>query len=460
MRSLSRVADDVGEREALWVGQAILRREANGAPLPSCPVGITPPLFLINGGGACWRRPIRSQRPSFWQVERMTDEDAAKTPPAERELLFFRPRDQLLALPLRYRWEFSRRNPYYLEYWQLARTYRATGPTNDDASNMLGMLAVGILHQIGVSGDPVDPATRFEELEVESADPAFLSGAIQPMTYRNMLTHFIGAFPLTDLAVIGNLLRTAAHREYQVEGDDPHQNLQRMRALEQLNSLQSKTLDSYFDGPLVYINVEASQRSIQEAIELFVRRLKERRRIGETRLHTSKLDGLLEVWDRHEGWTGSGYDVNSEQPFAMIAGKLGLAKSTVIERYQSAFQWVTGHAFAAAPWIALLAAVKLAGKSGTLPHAHRVRWSRLQQANSSQLVSETLLTPGKTEGRSGVIEQASAVSGSNDVLDVLIDIDQLLGKGLSNEAICEKLGFEATDVAYLRKHREEHGSLL
>jgi hypothetical protein len=103
------------------------------------------------------------------------------------------------------------------------------------------------------------------------------------------------------------------------------------------------------------------------------------------------------------------------------------------------------------------AAVKLAGLSGKLPRAHRVRWARMQHANRSQLIPETLLTGGTAEGRSGIIEQASAVEGGTDYLDLLLDVDQFLGEGRSHEKICQKQDIEASTVEYLRQHREQHG---
>src|SRR5262249_42499366 len=75
-----------------------------------------------------------------------------------------RDRDELLDLPLQYRWEFTRRHPYYLLCWNSALNYRrnelAVG--TDDSEN--GLAAMCLLGMIGVTGDPADPALSFNEL--------------------------------------------------------------------------------------------------------------------------------------------------------------------------------------------------------------------------------------------------------------------------------------------------------
>ena len=56
-----------------------------------------------------------------------------------------------------------------------------------------GLAAMYMLGMIGVTGEPPDPTCSFEDLG--DLDPAFLSGSIQPMTIRNMISILIAAYP-------------------------------------------------------------------------------------------------------------------------------------------------------------------------------------------------------------------------------------------------------------------------
>jgi hypothetical protein len=67
---------------------------------------------------------------------------------------------------------------------------------------MLRYAAHLMLGAIGVTGEPVSPDTSFEQLGGESLDPAFLSGAVQPMTLRAVGTMLINALPPEELAVL------------------------------------------------------------------------------------------------------------------------------------------------------------------------------------------------------------------------------------------------------------------
>jgi hypothetical protein len=46
--------------------------------------------------------------------------------------LLFRPIEVFNQLPVKYRWEFTRRHPYYLEFWRPAREFREQ-PSDDQA---------------------------------------------------------------------------------------------------------------------------------------------------------------------------------------------------------------------------------------------------------------------------------------------------------------------------------------
>ena len=72
-----------------------------------------------------------------------------------------RPPFQLRSLPVRFRWEATRRHPYYLDWSSGARAHHDNEPTQHPAEPLFRQAAVVVLGAIGVSGRPLDPATDF-----------------------------------------------------------------------------------------------------------------------------------------------------------------------------------------------------------------------------------------------------------------------------------------------------------
>lgn len=370
------------------------------------------------------------------------------------EALFSLVSKRLHELNTKHRWEVRRRHPLYLLYWHDAKDYLSAPelPTDPEKQSK-GVFAASMIKLIGVTGMPVDPATEFDDLDDIAIDPAFLSGAVQPMTYRAMLTHFIGAFTPADLSVLGSFLKMAAQHDYVVEGDSPNLDRQRLNAVRQLNSLQHKVLDSYFDGPLVYIHLDASQRTIVEATETLVRRWKKVRNMPERRLQTSKIEQAIAVWDMREGWTGGQYDADREQTFDAIAKSQKASKSTVVNQHRAAFEWIVGMNYSPEVWTAAVAPIKLIRAEGELPRIHRRRYEKLVAATGGAFVPESTLTGNANEYGTSVVEGASTVEDSTDDIDLLLDIKQLINDGKGSDEIQEKLGLnDSSIIDYMRHH--------
>ena len=85
-------------------------------------------------------------------------------------------------LPLKYRWEFTRRHPYYLQFWELAHRHYA-GLLTDPQEARWGQLAAYILLGIGVSGDPPPPTSGPDALQLNQLASAWHDGAAAPLTY-------------------------------------------------------------------------------------------------------------------------------------------------------------------------------------------------------------------------------------------------------------------------------------
>ncbi len=86
-----------------------------------------------------------------------------------------RPLPVLKELPIAYQWEFTRRHPYYLLFWEQAHRY-LQDPDDDTAEGMLGKAAVLLLTSIGVTGDPPPPGAGLEEVEASDLSRAGREG--------------------------------------------------------------------------------------------------------------------------------------------------------------------------------------------------------------------------------------------------------------------------------------------
>jgi hypothetical protein len=139
--------------------------------------------------------------------------DETKQPSPEGRLdLVTRPAGQLHDYPVPVRWEVSRRHPYYLVFWKDALRYRRNLSGDHPAQMLLDYAAALILGSIGVTGEPVSPETRFEDLIAGDNDPAFLSSSVQPMTFRAIISMLINGMQPAECEVVAAVLRTAAVR--------------------------------------------------------------------------------------------------------------------------------------------------------------------------------------------------------------------------------------------------------
>ena len=377
-----------------------------------------------------------------------------------------RPPNQLHDLPVQYRWEASRRHPYYLVFWSQALLYRQGELGDHPAQQLLRQAAMVMLGSIGVTGEPVNPGTSFEKLDACKPDPAFLSGAVQPMTLRLVATMLINALPAVPSERFGNILRVSAADEYAMEGDDVDRSLQRWQALSHLSRISSPALDSCPDIPLFYIHLGASQRTIVQDVEQQVRRWKQRRGISERRVHTKKLQSYLDVWDRREGWTGYCYQRSREQSFIEISKEMKHKQSTVVNRYRSAFQMITGHEFLPDLWRRIFGPLKFSELLGDPAEILSAHVRHQLRSPVRRPVPDSVVTPNLNQDHTiGIVEQKSTIPHdphNYNKADLLIDLKDLIKEGLSDKEIAQKLDFgnlEDEDIAYIRTRLAELGEI-
>jgi len=374
----------------------------------------------------------------------MTEKDpAADETEMSVSWLLFRPRQLLMSLPVEHRWEFTRRHPYYLTYWQLAKR-RHEQPSSDPTERMLEDGAVIILQSIGVaeSAVPDDPHLGPEALGSHDFGGVWTSGAVAPAMLRTLAVILMGALPASQRGQLGALLSES--EKYASQDDE-----QMTEIVRRLLRLPDDAWNSFPDIPFISINLEQSQRAITDAVEALVRQWKEQRNIAERRRRDDKLDLYLRAWDAREGWVGGEYDATREMTFQQIARETGDGIDTVISRYRTAFKYLSGHEYTPALWLRLMGPLKLSRYRGSQAGQGSVM-HRPWRSPKPRPVAASVLLPGRKEyDGQGFLAAAGVTSSDIDLVEMMIDIETLVARGQSNSEIIDSLELSPAAVEQL-----------
>jgi hypothetical protein len=365
--------------------------------------------------------------------------------------LLRRPLNSLMSLPVEYRWEFTRRHPYYQRFWRLAR--RSTEePSSDPKERLAENCAVIILGVINVAANMLPPDPQFgpEALEVHDLSAVWAGGAVAPAMLRTLAQVLMLALEAPQRAELGRLLTESA--EYASESFE-------MQGINlRLAKMPDPVWDKFPEVPFISINLQSSQRAISEAIGELVRKWKEERQIPERRRRDDKLEEYLQVWDLRDGWTEGRYESRAEQTFREIARKTSTPIGTVVDRYRTAFRYLSGHEYAPDLWIRLMGPLKLS--QGVLaPDETGLTMRRPSVSPNLRPVTESVLLPGRTEFEGTPFLQGAGVTQSDvEVVDLSLDIQTLLVRGLNDGAIVGELELQTPRalelVAELRRRHE------
>jgi hypothetical protein len=361
--------------------------------------------------------------------------------------LLFRPIQSLQDLPLEYRWEFTRRHPYYLMFREPAHCHYA-GKSKDPYSVLLGQVAAEILLAIGVSGDPPSTTASFEALGASQLSKAWLDGAVAPLTYRALATQLAELPRAARLEVGAKLLASCdpvdTHRE---EDEAEHKCI----LIRQLLAVSEPALDALPSRAIVGINLYAPQRGIDRAIRQWVGEMKKEHGIPERRRRPDKLERYLQVWDLREGWAGAGYDPAAEQSFAQIATEVGTPLATVADQYASAFESLCGHPYTFDNWLKLFSVLKVTTQFGpTCLLRRRVNPSPRRPQPVKQ-VTESTLGGGKEDHDGGLLAGLAIAppSGTAEDRETIEHIEHHIKLGHDDDEILKDL--DAVDVSAMRE---------
>lgn len=359
-----------------------------------------------------------------------------------------RPLSVLQELPFEFRWEFTRRHPYYLLWWRYATNhFHAVG----EEDHALQQFCPGLLYAtLGVCGDPPSPATAYDQLRDQAFLGSWESGAAAPPSVLGLIAVLMKALEPSVLEQVGNYLINAS----KVDDESRQMAIHRLLFLRDHPFRQRPS-----NVPMLAFNVQAPQRQINAAVSKYMQQWKTQSGIAEHRRRDDKLATYLKVWDLREGWTSSGdYDVTKECTFKEIAKKLRCSVATVAGRYQCAFRFISGHAYAPDLWLKLFAVKKYFSSAST--HARPLGRSigRNQAVASGKPRGRKRAVAGAPERPLGLTHQAGKWDADGEFQLLLQDLRDLVNRGRSDAAIATELGLSVELVFAYRSRREEFES--
>lgn len=350
-----------------------------------------------------------------------------------------RPVGQLLRLPLRYRWEVTRRHPYYLDWWQQLGSHI---DSSDEtlAEREQSNTAFAILGQIGVSSANYDPSSEFADIARDQPIPAWMTEGIQLQTFSNLAGILVGIMPSKLLSEVGKIMIAAS-----AESD-----CARVKALADLHMIRDTDIHRFTGMPIVCVSPHLSVRTITEQITRFVNEWRGED-VPERRVRDDKFDDYFAVWDRREGWKQGSYSEEKGHSLSEVARTLGIPVSTASKRYSEAFELITGHKYTLSNWIrafgVLLWSPDAADAYG---RAALRRRAGLPRSSGPKPVPESMIAGG-TDTRP--LTSQLAVSGGVSDWEIQEDIVTLIRKGKTDQEIADELELNYPEiVSSIRRH--------
>lgn len=335
-----------------------------------------------------------------------------------------RPFFHLRSLPIRFRWEVTRRHPYYQTHWRRALDEHNRVTTDGGNVDRRQPSATAILGLIGVAGEPIDPAKEFADLDLKGIKAGWLSDVIHPISYRGILSLLLCSVPKADLQEVGRLFSLAG------EDDAPEGPPKAAFALNELVTLDRPSLNRYPDEPLASINPAATERQVGDSLKALLQAWKEERGLSGQRIRDDDYNELFEVWDLREGWSSGHYDRAADQSYLEIAAKLGRPMATVVGQYRRAFELITGYEFTPARWATFFVALKLHELAPE--RLAKIRRRQPLQSPVRRPIPEAVLSPSIQGAEQGLIQASLDRSNDADYNELVSDLFDLIASGRSD----------------------------
>lgn len=366
---------------------------------------------------------------------------------SEKPPYFFRPRPdgQLKSMPVRFRWEATRRHPTYGLMWESARDFFTAAKSGNTEDWEKRPLAATTLNLIGVYGAAPDPRLELDELDEQVLSGSWLSSSLTRVTLKSLIGRLLVALSPADFS---RIMRDLSEAMESGDGEE-RQRLAGLLALQKLD----ESLDRTVPELLVSINPEIANGLIQREIGTLLDEWRIHHKIEVGRDRSDKFPSYFEVWDSREGWEKGVYFSEKERTLREVAETLEISEANANSRYRRAFELITGYPYSPVMWVRFMGIVKLSQSS--VEALGRIARRRPLRSRTPRDVPESVVSP--SEGTQGIISGLSLeVSKENEELrDLMIDISQKLESGMSNEEIRANLGIagELNEVLDLLRSR-------
>ncbi len=97
-----------------------------------------------------------------------------------------RPEFHLDRLPLRFRWEVTRRHPVYIQIWEIWRRIQTAGEGLSWEDARISPAFLNATAATQVFGEPIDPAVPFDDLAADIETGLFFRDALQAVSVKSI----------------------------------------------------------------------------------------------------------------------------------------------------------------------------------------------------------------------------------------------------------------------------------
>lgn len=368
-------------------------------------------------------------------------------------------------LPPVYRWEFTRRHPYYLRFWKWANRYHQMRREEFDASqldffdrhDLFGsMLLLGL---IGVFFDE-HPDPAIDARKNKDFKPPFSAVVAKPTTHRQLALLLLTFLPddvqsavaytyLRELAketasddgkmLLHAVVGTITNKEQAVlevalnllKGDEPLAD----RLIHCLNRLDAASLDDECPG-IMWVNYNAPLDDLKMQMAAVVKKWRSNEGVSDSRRRADKWDEYLAVWDAREGWHDGAYDGTRRKRLRDIAVETRTDLATVQSRYKTAYKLIVGKDYDPVVWSVLFGGLRV-------PKGKWDSWRKTKQSTTDDALSKRSPESALEKERFTPQSSASALMMTDDDLrgyrELLSDLKTLIAKGRPNEEIIVEL---------------------
>jgi hypothetical protein len=339
-----------------------------------------------------------------------------------------RPRHLFEHLPLQYQWEFTRRHPYYIMFWNPAEWDFLDQVGSTGLQNSVHECRALILAQIGVGTSTIPPERDWQEIEPGEEWSAWTSGAMRRLSILSLVVALADSSSKDTLKSLGFLF-------WELSQLDESNSQEKYRWFKKVIEGEFPGFDEYLPELIVSIQPSSTKDAIANAAMEIVREARAASGRPETRIRADKLDSYLQVWDLREGWHEGLYDPSRARKLKEIAAETGLRVTTVRDQYQAAFSWITGQEYSPEMWFRLFGGFQMLGLigSGDGPKPRRAGRTRsVAGLNESAISGNTAIL--------SLIESSDSASILNE--DDNPDILRLIQNGAPVDEIVNRFGLD------------------